>query len=90
MLIEQGVNIRVVQEVLGHTRVTTHRALHPRGRRLGPGRGQPDGRRAMGRGLTATGTVQSPKTIKGLPATFIGKALISGRRLGDLNPRMDE
>jgi hypothetical protein len=43
ILIEQGVNIRVVQEVL-------------------------------------------PKTIKGLHAIFIGKALISGRRLGDLNP----
>ena len=59
----------VVQEVLGHTRVTTtERYTH-----------------AAVAG-TATGAVQPPEKTKGLPAMFIGKALISGRRLGDLNP----
>jgi hypothetical protein len=90
MLIEQG---RQHPRRSGGPRTHSrdhHRALHARGRRPGPGRRQPDGRRPVGRGLTATetatGAVQPLKTIKGLPAIFIGKALISGRRLGDLNP----
>ena len=56
LLIEQGVHIRVVQEVLGHTRVTTTERYTHVGHAPDEGRQRADGPGTLGSGLTATAT----------------------------------
>jgi hypothetical protein len=89
MLIEQGVNIHVVQKVLGHTRVTTtERYTHVAAAQV-----QDAGNR-MAAALWGEDQLQrkrqlrplAPGNDQGPSRDFPREALISGRRLGDLNP----
>jgi integrase len=76
LLIEQGVHIRVVQEVLGRTRVTTMERYTPRGHAPDEGLERADAPGTMGSGMTATATetatMGSKARLGPLSATWVG------------------
>ncbi|MFD1932621.1 tyrosine-type recombinase/integrase [Nonomuraea mangrovi] len=69
LLIEQGVHISVVQEILGHTRVTTIER-YTRRHHADEGRERPHGLGPLG--ITATGTPERPSPGFGRGPLYCG------------------